>query len=145
MAATAKSRKKSVARGKARKTTRARKAKAKGRSAARVAAGKGRAKRPAKTAQARKKGLPAKVAVAKRSTKKVVGKRTVVSAAAGAIRRSPSARIVPAARTVSQVPRAERSYARKPTPAATGSDVELAVPELAVTASVQGEVPAGGE
>jgi hypothetical protein len=97
-----------VARGKARKTTRARKAKAKGRSAARVAAGKGRAKTPAKTAQARKKGLPAKVSVAKRSTKKVVGKRTVVSAAAG-------------------------------------PDVELAVPELAVTTSVQGEVPAGGE
>jgi hypothetical protein len=95
-----------------------------------------RKKKAATTAKATKK---AKVTTAG-AKKKVVRKAPAESA-----KRTPSPRIVRAAMTVKQIPRAQQSYAVKPKPVAAQLAVELAVPELAVMTSVQGEVPAGGE
>jgi hypothetical protein len=128
-----KARVKSVARGKAKKAKRTSKAE--------------RAGRAKKKAKATKTAKVVKAVVAsggKLKKRKVVRKLPAVSAPAASAKRSLSPRVARAALTVKQAPRAERYYAVKPKPVIQPV-VELAVPELAVTTSGQGEVPAGGE
>jgi hypothetical protein len=101
-------------------------------------AARGKAKR-AKPVSAAKSPASKRSKAVKRVAPKRAGRKGATSSSAP--------RTARASMATRQVPRSERSYAMKPTPAATAEPVvELAVPELAVSSSsVQGEVPAGGE
>lgn len=119
--------------------------------AERVGRAKKKSKKPAPLGRAGKKVkaasevvAPTVVKKAKKAAQNKAQKAHSVPAAKASAKRAPSPRIVRAAMTVKQIPRAERSYAVKPKPG-TDPVIELAVPELAVTTSGQGEVPAGGE
>jgi hypothetical protein len=170
MAAKPKARKKSVARGKAKKAKRtvlysrsgkklyakrsksgkftdiqsyqrAHSADLKRTSKAERASRASKAKTSAKPAAVSKAGTKTKARAAA-APKKVARKKVKPVAAASA--GSPRTRHNRAARLVRQIPRSQQSYAMTPKPAADAV-IELAVPELAVPTSVQGEVPAGGE
>ncbi len=141
MATKSKTRKRSVVRGKAATATR----KTAKRTVHRT---KKKTKKSARTAKASAKATR-KAKVVKAVVVKAVARKKPVARKSPAVsgKRSPSPRIVRAAMTVKQIPRAQQSYAVMPKPVAAEEEpaVELVVPEVVVSASVQGEVPAGGE